>query len=204
MSTSKSIGSRFAKWKLVERVSGSIRNKLLLTMLVAALVPLIAVSVVINSFASSSLMEQTFDRMTAVRTIKQQQLNNYLATIKGQAATFAEGRMIVEAMQDFRTSFTKSRGENETTRGEIDRMRDELKNYYSSQFGGEFEKRNPGKGKGRKSCATSRCSTTTRSSTNTTSSKPTSTSWARRTNCCDRRRVSTSPSTANSTPSITR
>ena len=56
--------------------------------------------------------------------------------------------MIVEAMQDFRTSFSKSRVENETTRGEIDRMRDELKNYYSSQFGGEFEKRNPGKGKG--------------------------------------------------------
>ena len=57
MSTAKSIGSRFAKWKLVERVSGSIRNKLLLTMLVAALVPLIAVSVVINSVTSSSLME---------------------------------------------------------------------------------------------------------------------------------------------------
>ncbi len=148
MSTAKTIGSRFANNKLAKWVSGSIRNKLLVTMLVAALVPLIAVSVVINSFASSSLMEQTFDRMTAVRTIKQQQLNNYLNTIKGQAATFAEDRMIVEAMEDFRTSFSKSRLENETTRADLDRMRDELKNYYSNQFGGEFEKRNPGKGKG--------------------------------------------------------
>ena len=109
MSAVKAIGSRFANNKLAKWVSGSIRNKLLVTMLVVALVPLIAVSVVINSFASSSLMEQTFDRMTAVRTIKQQQLNNYLSTIKGQAATFAEDRMIVEAMEDFRTSFSKSR-----------------------------------------------------------------------------------------------
>ena len=138
---------RFGKLKPIQWMSKSIRNKLLVAMMSAALIPLIAVAVAINSAASESLLTQTFDRLTAVRTIKATQVGDYLNTIKAQAATFAEDRMIVEAMTEFKAAFTEARQDNHATPEEVARMREELQSYYDVEFTKEYDKRNFGKTK---------------------------------------------------------
>lgn len=125
----------------------SIRNKLLVTMMLAALIPLVAVAVTINSVASESLLTESFDRLSAVRTIKASQVTDYLNTIKGQAVTMAENRMIVEAMTEFKAAFTTAREENKVSAEEIARMREELQSYYDVEFTKEYDKRNNGKTK---------------------------------------------------------
>ena len=142
-----SIQTRLAKLKPVQWMQKSIRNKLLVTMMLAALIPLVAVAVTINSVASDSLLKESFDRLTAVRTIKASQLGDYLATIKGQVATFAEDRMIVDAMSEFKAAFTTAREENKVSAEEIVRMREELQSYYDVEFTKEYDKRNLGKTK---------------------------------------------------------
>ena len=93
---------RFGKLKPIQWMSKSIRNKLLVAMMSAAMIPLIAVAVAINSAASESLLTQTFDRLTAVRTIKATQVGDYLNTIKAQAATFAEyARQLLDRLIGF-------------------------------------------------------------------------------------------------------
>ena len=147
MSAYNGIQSRLAKLKPVQWMSKSIRNKLLVMMMMAALIPLVAVAVTINSVASDSLLKESFDRLTAVRTIKASQVTDHINTIKGQVATFAEDRMIVEAMTEFKTAFTQARKENNVSEEEIARMREELQSYYDVEFTKEYDKRNLGKTK---------------------------------------------------------
>ena len=140
----KRLLERIANSSLGQWTSKSIRNKLLLAMLVAGVLPLIIVGVAINLAASNSLQAQSFEQLRAVEMAKAQRLSDYFTTIQAQMSAFAEDRMVLDAMTEFKSTFNTVATENELTPVEIERLRAELKTYYSGDFAVEYEKRHNG------------------------------------------------------------
>ncbi|MCB0318659.1 MAG: methyl-accepting chemotaxis protein, partial [Bdellovibrionales bacterium] len=82
------------------------------------------------------LTEQTFNKMTSVREIKAEQIEDYFSTIRKQVKTMSSDVLIVEAMQNFSEAFKNVRAENgiET----VDHLKPSILSYYTSEFGAEF------------------------------------------------------------------
>jgi methyl-accepting chemotaxis protein len=140
----KRLLNRISNSKLANWAARSIRNKLLLAMMVAGVLPLVVVGVAINLASAQSLRAQSFEQLKSVQAAKSQRLADYFSTIQGQIAAFAEDRMVIEAMKDFQGAFPTVATEDEITPVDIERMRTELKTYYSGDFAQEYEKRHNG------------------------------------------------------------
>jgi methyl-accepting chemotaxis protein len=90
-------------------------------------------------------MTQAFNQLEAVRTIKANQVSGFFQTINDQILTFSEDRMVVDAMKEFQESIHAARHENEAGREQLNRMRVELRDYYTSVFAETYKKRTGGK-----------------------------------------------------------
>ncbi|WP_185962626.1 response regulator [Thalassomonas sp. M1454] len=90
--------------------------------------------------ARETVKKQAFDKLTAIREIKSQQIEGYFKQINNQVITFSENKMIVSAMNNFRESFVNIEDEilhkNESYKN-IDKN---LKEYYQYQFASKLEK----------------------------------------------------------------
>ena len=126
-------------------VSTSIRSKLLMGMLVVAVVPLLVLGAAVYFSAEKTVMAKSVAQLEAVRSIKATQLQQYFQTLEAQVATFAENRMVVEAMRDFRVSFRTAVEEAEITPAELESRRKQLREYYANEFSEEYRRRNPNK-----------------------------------------------------------
>ena len=126
-------------------VRASIRSKLLLGMLFVAVIPLLVLAASVYFNAEQAVMAKAVDQLEAVRTIKANQLQQHFQTLEAQIATFAENRMVVEAMQDFRTSFRMVLEENEVSPAELESMRKQLRHFYANDYSDEYRKRHPNK-----------------------------------------------------------
>ncbi|MBC7819594.1 MAG: cache domain-containing protein, partial [Planctomycetaceae bacterium] len=140
MDQPKSVSADF-----IRVVRTSIRSKLLLGMLVVAVIPLLVLGAAVYFNAEQAVMAKAVDQLEAVRTIKANQLQQHFQMLEGQIATFAENRMVVEAMQDFRTSFRTVIEENEVAPPDLVSLRKQLRSYYASDYNDEYRKRNPNK-----------------------------------------------------------
>ena len=112
----------------------ALHNRLLLALLSISLIPLIVLGLSMYFFASDAIMQQATDRLTAVRTIKANQIQSYFNSIQDQIQTFSEDRMIVEAMVGMQQAMTTVRQENEVSDEDIARMRGELASFYGGDF----------------------------------------------------------------------
>ena len=61
--------------------------------------------------ASRALRAESFNKLTAVREMKAQQIEDYFDTIAGQIVTFSESRTAIEAMSQFGAAFGALKGE---------------------------------------------------------------------------------------------
>ena len=84
--------------------------------------------------ASRALRAESFNKLTAVREMKAQQIEDYLGTIEGQVVTFSESRTVVEAMTLFRTAFAALEGESTADHSAAAPADPELVSYYESEF----------------------------------------------------------------------
>lgn len=84
--------------------------------------------------AKVSLEEESFNKLTAVREMKADQVEDYIRIIRDQVMTFSEDRMIIDAVKSFTSAFQKMDGEldiSQTGMGEIDAR---LRAYYEDEF----------------------------------------------------------------------
>ena len=82
-----------------------IATKILLVTVTITLA-VIVVSLMVSNYSTRKALEQeAFDRLTAVREVKSQQIEDYFQSIRHQVVTFSESRMIVDAMRRFSQSF---------------------------------------------------------------------------------------------------
>lgn len=132
-----------------------LRTRLVSLFLLVGIVPMAAVVYVVynkadraletaRSHATKAIEKQVFDQLTAVRDVKRSAIERYFQTIHDQISTFAEDRMVVDAMRELKAAFRSFREENQVTPEELARMRAELRTYYDGEFSQEYEKRNSG------------------------------------------------------------
>jgi len=90
-----------------------------------------------------TLRREAFQKLTAIREIKKNAIESYFQSIENQVQTFAEDRMIVDAMRQFRETFHAT-GTAGLDGSQITRMRSELRGYYVNEFAKVYTKQNNG------------------------------------------------------------
>ncbi|MGI9442599.1 MAG: methyl-accepting chemotaxis protein [Rubripirellula sp.] len=120
------------------RLAGMIRkilqNRLLLALLAISLVPLSILGLSMYYLTSNAIMKQATDRLTAVRTIKANQIQSYFHSIQDQIQTFSEDRMVIQAMSDFKNGMSTIQADNEVTEASLTLMREQVTRYYNTEF----------------------------------------------------------------------
>jgi methyl-accepting chemotaxis protein len=126
---------------MVQYFSRSILKKLLLMLAIVALLPMLVLGYTMYTAASGGIMSQAFDQLTAIRTVKTKQIEDYFAQIDSQIGTFSENQMIVDAMKQFPTALKAARNEANLTDEELSKMKQSLQGYYANEFGREYIQR---------------------------------------------------------------
>lgn len=82
--------TRPGEWKLFQFITVSIRNKLLTAFLALALIPLIIAGIIAFNTASTALNEEAFNELEAVRTIKTDEIVNYIEDRQDDMGSIAQ------------------------------------------------------------------------------------------------------------------
>jgi ABC-type amino acid transport substrate-binding protein/anti-sigma regulatory factor (Ser/Thr protein kinase)/HAMP domain-containing protein len=84
--------------------------------------------------AKNSLEEESFNKLTAIREMKADQLEDFFQYISDQVLTFSEDKMIVEAMKNFSQGFKDIDKEMGSSPEDLLKNDFHLKNYYQNQY----------------------------------------------------------------------
>lgn len=82
----------------------------------------------------SSLEEESFNRLTAVRELKATQIESYFKLIKDQLRTFAEDRMVITAMQNFNQGFNRIENDLNPSKIELEKVNQNLTHYFNQEY----------------------------------------------------------------------
>ena len=125
---------------VVQYFSSSILRKLLLMLGLVALLPMAILGYTMYTAASGGIMSQAFDQLTAIRTVKANQIESYFEQIDNQIGTFSENQMVVDAMREFPSALKAVREETSVDEAQLDEMKQSLLGYYTNEFGAEYTK----------------------------------------------------------------
>lgn len=126
-------------------MSLSLSKKLILTLLLAGLLPMAVVTIEAVVVARSEVSSMAFQKLEAVRAIKAESVQRYFQQIENQILTEAASESVKHAMREFSTAFARIGAEENLSTADIPPLREELGAYYSSQFAPEYGKRNDGR-----------------------------------------------------------
>lgn len=124
------------KWWTDMRIS----RKLILTFLIVGVIPLIGFTVIAYELASSALLDEAMNKLTSVRELKAQQIEDYFEQVRNQVITFSRSTMTVNAMKEFSTAFHAVLEERELNEREWQDLDLRLKKFYSKEFMPRLEK----------------------------------------------------------------
>jgi anti-anti-sigma regulatory factor/HAMP domain-containing protein len=112
----------------------TISRKLLIILTLVAVVSAGTTSLIGYRTARPALEQQSFDRLTAVREMKANQVEDYFGQISNQVITFSESRMVIGAIREFRDAFASIAGE--LNLGEEENVRRDLglRLFYEESF----------------------------------------------------------------------
>jgi PAS domain S-box-containing protein len=111
-----------------------IGTRILLVTVSMAIVILVATGIVQDVSTRAATEQQAFDKLTAVREMKGQQIEDYFLQIRNQIATFSESRMIIEAMRDFKSGFNTINKDLGTRGNQMEAVDARLMSYYRDEF----------------------------------------------------------------------
>lgn len=123
-----------------------IKNKLVVGTAMIAAIPAIIGCFIIGSIAlnsgKSSLEGQAESKLTVIRDLTSENINDYLNTIQHQILSFSNDYMIIDAMSEFSEGFRNYA--IEVPDFYQPDMREEVVNYYQNDFGRVFQEKNNG------------------------------------------------------------
>ena len=122
-------------------VSSKIQYKLLVLLAGVALLPMLLLGYSMYRSASNGIKTQAFDNLTAIRTVKAKQIEDYFAQIDSQIQTFSQNLAIVEAMKEFPAALTAARSEVQVDEDTMEAMQQDLLGYYKNEFGRVYEEK---------------------------------------------------------------
>ena len=111
-----------------------IRTKILLAFALIAVISVVTIAVVAFSIGQSTLEEESFNQLTAVREMKASQIEDYFQLIEDQAVTFSEDRMIIEAMRAFDDNLHTLEEELRIAESDFEAIDADLETYYREEF----------------------------------------------------------------------
>jgi sigma-B regulation protein RsbU (phosphoserine phosphatase) len=86
------------------------------------------------TLGKNTLRKESFNKLTAIREMKANQIENYFHQIFDQVVSLAESRTVIEAATNFRAGFDKVKNELGYSAREIEQADSLLEAYYQSQF----------------------------------------------------------------------
>ena len=120
--------------RLSRPLSLKLRSKLSLAFIFIGVVSVLSVGWLSYESARTALREESFNKLTAIREIKSEQIRDYFQQIENQVLTFSEDLMIVKAMQDFRQSFHEIENELPPDHPSLLQADDNVRDYYRQHF----------------------------------------------------------------------
>jgi anti-anti-sigma regulatory factor/HAMP domain-containing protein len=111
-----------------------IRTKMLIAFIAVAILAVGITGFLGYSIASVALQAESFNKLTAVREMKANQIEDYFQQISGQVATLSEDRMIVEATKAFDDSYRKINSELDRSEQEELEATNKLQRYYAEEY----------------------------------------------------------------------
>ncbi|MCK5189945.1 MAG: cache domain-containing protein, partial [Methylococcales bacterium] len=122
----------------------TIKNKLTIGITLLTLVSTIAACIslgLLASHSSSKVLEaQATKQLIAARETSKNRIEQYFEQINNQILTFANDRMIIDAMSDFKIATAAL--DSDSSDAQIQAMRSQLRKYYSQEFAAEYQKQN--------------------------------------------------------------
>ena len=122
--------------------SFSLKGKLIVSFLLAGLVPLVSIGTYSYKKSSESLRREAVDKLVAVRNIKGEAVKRYFDTIRSQILTFSQTVSVRDAMKGFSSAFKNYKSEQNISRADILFYKSSLKNFYLNEFGAKYKKEN--------------------------------------------------------------
>ena len=80
----------------------------------------------------AALQETAFNNLTAIRTTKARQIEDYFGQIRNQVVTLSENRMVVEAMGELKEAFHEA--DQGVDQDEVQAFKGRLEGYYQNEF----------------------------------------------------------------------
>lgn len=112
----------------------SIRTKLLIILSLVAILAAGMIGFIAYWTGKTTLEEESFKKLTAVREMKADQVESYFRIIRDQATTLSEDRMIIDAVKSFKSAFQKVDDELEISYSEMNEIDSNLRVYYENEY----------------------------------------------------------------------
>ena len=122
----------------------SIARKLYLLLGVIGLLPMLVVAYSVYSSAYTGIENKALDQLEAIKTVKANQVEDYFGFIKNQILAFSENKMTIQAMREFPKAQREAREEIQADPAKLDEYREHLREYYSTEFSKEYQRKNNG------------------------------------------------------------
>lgn len=111
-----------------------LREKTLIMLFSIALITTCILGAIAFIIGNDELENESFKKLTAIRELKANQIENYFQQIFDQVISFSENTMVVDAAKDFKIGFENIEEELNYSQQNLEKMDSELQFYYQNQF----------------------------------------------------------------------
>jgi len=111
-----------------------LRGKILLMLLFISFVTAGVVGTIAFTLGTKTMKEESYRKLTAIREMKANQVENYFQQIFDQVASFSESRTVIEATLDLKQGFDNLKNDLSYSPEEVYSIDSVLKEYYQTQF----------------------------------------------------------------------
>ncbi len=109
-------------------------TKIVVLALLSGIAAVVTIGYLSYATAKASLLEEQYNKLTALRETKASQIEDYFHQIRDQIETFSDNLMIVDATKAFKESFHKTAEESNPAESNIKKIEIDLKHYYENIF----------------------------------------------------------------------
>lgn len=120
----------------------SLQLKLMLSMLLVGLVPLVGYVITSEYLAGNALKDSAYSEVETIRDWKKYQIEDYIHDIRNQMQTMAENTMTIGATVAFSEAFENIEAHIGTGESELTSMKQGLFEYYTETFSKIYQKKN--------------------------------------------------------------
>lgn len=120
-------------------------KKQILALLVAGVVPMVLVSIISLQVAKTEIAQQAFDQLNAVKEIKAEAVSRYFKSVEKQLITMSVQDSVATSIKWYKKYFQNFVTAEGLTGNDIGRMRKQLRDFYTNQYGTKYSAENEGK-----------------------------------------------------------